>query len=108
MRKLVLVLGFLSFSAIGAPCEQVFSESVLITSGVLDKADPALVKAFKDSTVRECEAAVEVGKSGLPPQAVTYSVIRSVEKNGDAFYSLMTATRMQMVMAGWAIGAESK
>lgn len=108
MRKLVLVLGFLSFSAIGTPCEQVFSESVLITSGVLDNADPALVKAFKDSTVRECEAAVEVGKSGLPPQAVTYSVIRSVEKNGDAFYSLLTATRLQMVMTGWAIGAESK
>lgn len=108
MRKLVLVLGFLSFSVVGSPCEQVFSESVLMTSGVLGKADPALVKAFKDSTVRECEAAVEVGKSGLPPQAVTYSVIRSVEKNGDAFYSLLTATRLQMVMTGWAIGVESK
>lgn len=108
MRKLVLALGFMSFATFGSPCEQVFSESVLMTSGVLERADPTIVKAFKDSTVRECEAAVEVGKSGLPPQAVTYTVIRSVEKNGDAFYSLLTATRLQMVMTGWAIGAESK
>ena len=90
MRKLVLALGFMSFATFGSPCGQVFSESVLMTSGVLDKA------------------AVDVGKSGLPPQAVTYTVIRSVEKNGDAFYSLLTATRLQMVMTGWAIGAESK
>ena len=68
MRKLVLALGFMSFATFGSPCEQVFSESVLMTSGVLDRADPTIVKAFKDSTVRECEAAVEVGKSGLPPQ----------------------------------------
>lgn len=108
MRKLVLALGFTSFATFGSPCEQVFSESVLMTSGVLGKADPTIVKAFKDSTVRECEAAVEVGKSGLPPQAVTYTVIRSVDKNGDAFYSLLTSTRLQMVMTGWAIGAESK
>lgn len=108
MRKLVLSLGFMSFATFGSPCEQVFSESVLITSGVLAKADPTIVKAFKDSAVRECDAAVGVGKSGLPPQAVTYTVIRSVEKNGDAFYSLLTATRLQMVMTGWAIGAEGK
>ena len=108
MRKLVLALGFISFASFGSPCEQVFSESVLMTSGVLDSADPTIVKAFKDSTVRECEVAVGVGKSGLPPQAVTYTVIRSVEKTGDAFYSLLTATRLQMVMTGWAIGAESK
>lgn len=108
MRKLVLALGFMSFATFGSPCEQVFSESVLMTSGVLDKADPTIVKAFKDSTVRECEAAVDVGKSGIPPQAVTYTVVSSVAKNGDAFYSLLTATRLQMVMTGWAIGAESK
>lgn len=108
MRKLVLALGFMSFATFGTPCEQVFSESVLMTSGVLEKADPIIVKAFKDSTVRECEAAVEVGKSGLPPQVITYTVMRSVEKNGDAFYSLLTATRLQMVMTGWAIGVESK
>lgn len=108
MRKLVLALGFMSFATFGSQCEQVFSESVLMTSGVLEKADPTIVKAFKDSTVRECKAAVEVGKSGLPPQAVTYTVMRSVEKNGDAFYSLLTSTRLQMVMTGWAIGAESK
>lgn len=108
MRKLVLALGFMSFATFGSPCEQVFSESVLMTSGVLDKTDQTIVKAFKDSTVRECEAAVAVGKSGLPPQAVTYTVIRSVEKNGDAFYSLLTAARLQMVMTGWAIGAESR
>lgn len=108
MRKLVLTLGFISFATFGSPCEQVFSESVLMTSGVLEKADPTIVKVFKDSTVRECEVAVEVGKSGLPPQAVTYTVMRSVEKTGDAFYSLLTATRLQMVMTGWVIGAESK
>ena len=108
MRKLVLALGLVSFATFGSPCEHVFSESVLMTSGVLEKADPTIVKAFKDSTVRECESAVEVGKSGLPPQAVTYTVMRSVEKNEDAFYSLLTATRLQMVMTGWAIGAESK
>ena len=38
MRKLVLALGFMSFSTFGNPCEQVFSESVLMTSGVLGKA----------------------------------------------------------------------
>lgn len=108
MRKILLSLGLMSFATFGSPCEQVFSESVLMTSGVLEKADPTIVKAFKDSTVRECEVAVEVGKSGLPPQAVTYTVVRSVEKNGDAFYSLLTATRLQLVMTGWAIGAESK
>ncbi|ECH0398427.1 hypothetical protein FPC12_07115 [Salmonella enterica] len=108
--KALIALGLftVSLQSFAHPCETVFNETVLNTSGALDGHDQKLVHAFRTSAIGECIAAEKIGKSGLPAQVVTYSVISSVETGENAFYSLLTATRLQMVLAGWAIGAESK
>lgn len=108
MRKLVLALGFMSFATFGSPCEQVYSETPLVTSGALDSAPPAAVSAFKTAAIRECNAAVRAGRSGLGLELMTSLVVESVDVNSPTFSSLLLATRLQMVMTGWAIGAESK
>ncbi|HAE7862884.1 TPA_asm: hypothetical protein GNB17_004503 [Salmonella enterica subsp. enterica serovar Enteritidis] len=108
--KTLITIGLLTVSlqSFAHPCETVFNETILNTSGVLDGHDQKLMHSFRTSAIEECMAAEKIGKSGLPAQVVTYSVISSVETDGNAFYSLLTATRLQMVLAGWAIGAESK
>lgn len=108
--KTLIALGLLTVSlqSFAHPCETIFNETVLNTSGALDGHDQKLVQAFRTSAIDECMAAEKIGKSGLPAQVVTYSVISSVETGGNAFYSLLTATRLQMVLAGWAMGSESK
>ncbi|WWE96450.1 hypothetical protein WI0192307A01_CDS0003 [Salmonella phage VT223] len=108
--KTLIALGLLTVSLqpFAHPCETIFSETVLNTSGALDGNDQKLVHAFRTSAIDECIAAEKIGKSGLPAQVVTYSVVSSAETGGNAFYSLLTATRLQMVLAGWAMGSESK
>ncbi|YP_008239734.1 hypothetical protein N271_gp25 [Salmonella phage Jersey] len=109
MRALIaLGLFAVSLQSLAHPCETVFNETVLNTSGVLDGYDQKLVYKFRTSAIDECIAAEKIGKTGLPAQVVTYSVISSVGTDGDAFYSLLTATRLQMVLAGWGMGVESK
>ena len=108
MRKLIIALGLISFCAVGSQCEQVYSETPLVTSGVLDSAPPSAVSAFKTAAIRECNAAVRAGGSGIGLELMTSLVVESVDVNSPTFSSLLLATRLQMVTTGWSIGAESK
>lgn len=108
MRRLIIAIGLISFCAIGSPCEQVYSETPLVTSGALDSAPPTAVSAFKTAAINECNAALRAGESGLSLELMTSLVVESVDVSSPTFSSLLLATRLQMVTTGWAIGAESK
>uniref|UniRef100_A0AB39C5F9 Uncharacterized protein n=1 Tax=Salmonella phage vB_SE130_2P TaxID=3236707 RepID=A0AB39C5F9_9VIRU len=65
--KTLIALGLLTVSlqSFAHPCETVFNETALNTSGVLDSHDRKLVHSFRTSAIEECMAAEKIGKSGL-------------------------------------------
>lgn len=110
MKHLIIALSFFSLPALASPCEQLFSETPFVTSGTfasVASTTPEPAEGFKRSVIAECESAIAVGAQGMPVETVAAGVL-SGYKHGGAFNSLMTATRIQLVMSGWAIGAEGK
>ncbi|MCN2614540.1 hypothetical protein MLO98_23690 [Escherichia coli] len=108
MRTLILALGFISFTAVGSTCEQIYSETPLITAGLIESAPVAAQKMFKNAVIKECEAAYSAGAAGVSFDLVTGLVMSSVDMKSPGYSSALVATRLQIVSLAWAAGVESK
>lgn len=107
---LALTTAALSFGAKATTCDQIFNETTFVTSGefvkVYDTA-PKETLNFRASVIKECEGALIVGSEGYPASLVSSNVLSGYKQEG-ALNSLLVSTRLQMSLAGWSIGAESR
>lgn len=107
---IVAVLGcsYVGNASASKVCEQIFSESVLVETGRFDelaKVQPGPAELYKRTLIVACDAAMDAGKKGVGPEAVAYMLAKSVTHK-DGIDSLLSLTRVNVTMAGWAAGAE--
>lgn len=89
-------------------CAQIFSETALVESGLFDsmaKVTPAEAAEYRRTVIVACNAAINAGKQGVGPAPVAHMLAKSVTAN-DAVDSLLSVTRVSVIMAGWSVGAE--
>lgn len=105
------VLGCSYVGNVGASvpvCEQIFNDSALVSSGLYDelaKSTPAEAEDYKQTTIEACKSAIKVGRDGTGPQPVAHMLAKSVTHKAP-LDSLLSLTRVDVVMKGWAYGAE--
>lgn len=104
------VIGCSYVGNVGAvtPCEQMFNDSALVSSGIYDslaKGTPAEAEDYKKTTIEACKSAIKVGRDGTGPQPVAHMLAKSVTHKAP-LDSLLSLTRVDVVMKGWAYGAE--
>lgn len=100
---------FISSSAIAGPvCERIFSETALVESGMfadMQDTTPGAAKVYRDAVIESCESASRLGAKGLGPEVVAHMTMLSTTRR-NSIDSLLSATRVTVVMTGWAVGAE--
>lgn len=110
----VTVLAVLGCSYVGSAgasdkiCAQIFSDTALVESGLFDsmaKVTPAEAAEYKRTVIVACNAAINAGKQGVGPAPVAHMLAKSVTAN-DSVDSLLSVTRVSVIMAGWSVGAE--
>lgn len=95
-------------SAASPVCEQIFNDSALVSSGLYDtlaKGTPAEAEYYKQTTIEACKSAIKVARQGVGPAPVAHMLAKSVTHK-DSLDSLLSLTRVDVVMKGWAFGAE--
>jgi len=95
-------------SAASPVCEQIFNDSALVSSGLYDtlaKGTPAEAEYYKQATIEACNSAIKVARQGVGPAPVAHMLAKSVTHK-DSLDSLLSLTRVDVVMKGWAFGAE--
>ena len=109
----VVVSAVLGCSYVGSasavtPCEQIFNDSALVSSGLYDslaKGTPAEAEDYKQTTIDACKSAIDFASNGGSPAPVAHMLAKSVTHK-DSLDSLLSLTRVDVVMKGWAFGAE--
>lgn len=110
----VTVLAVLGCSYVGSAgasdkvCAQIFSETALVESGAFDaiaERTPVEAANYKRTAIEACESSINVGRLGIGPEAVANMVAKSIT-SVDGTDSLLSVTRVDMMMSGWSVGAE--
>lgn len=104
----VLGCSYVGSASAVTPCEQMFNDSALVSSGLHDslaKGTPAEAEDYKQTTIEACKSAVDFARNGGGPAPVAHMLAKSVTHK-DSIDSLLSLTRIDVVMKGWAFGAE--
>lgn len=104
----VLGCSYVGSASAVTPCEQMFNDSALVSSGLYDtlaKGTPAEAEDYKQTTIEACNSAIKVARQGVGPAPVAHMLAKSVTHK-DSLDSLLSLTRVDVVMKGWAFGAE--